>query len=74
MFTEPSEDVSVSPTHKYSLRGVSTDRFVTYIRRQSEPDLIDMDLDAEESRILEDQWWKIEYATFDSHPVKVFVS
>jgi len=42
-----------------------------YICRQAEPDLIEMDLDGDESEPKKDQWWRIHYAPFGSNPFSV---
>ena len=55
LYTEPSSDPDAPELHKYTLRGVSTSKSTFYVCRRSEPDLIDMEMDAP------DQWWKIDY-------------
>lgn len=62
-----------SPLHRYTLRGVSTTKYITYLRRQAEPDLIEMDLDANESNPM-DQWWKVEWAPTELKPILITVS
>jgi hypothetical protein len=57
----------------YKLCGVNTNKDTTYIRRQAEPDLIDMDLDETEPSSTKDQWWRIIYAATEEKPVKVTV-
>lgn len=60
LYTEASTEPSSPPTHKYTLRGVSINKFVTYVRRRGEPNLMSMDegdMDGVE------QWWMIEYST-----------
>lgn len=72
LYTEPSDDPSAPKLRKYSLRGVSTKKDTMYICRRAEPDLIDMDLDSENSEPKNlDQWWKIHYAQFGHSPVSV---
>jgi len=42
-----------------------------YICRRAEVDLIDMDLDGDAPKALNDQWWRIHYAPLGSSPVSV---
>jgi hypothetical protein len=74
LYTEQSEDPEQPTLHKYTLRGVSTSKDTMYICRQATPDLIDIDLEDDNSRPRGDQWWRIHYATSDSKPVNVEVS
>lgn len=74
LYTEPSSDPNEPPTHKYTLRGVSTTKSTMYIRRKAEIDLIDMGLENDGLPSSGDQWWKIEYASSGSNPVTVEVS
>lgn len=60
LYTEPSEDPSLSPVHKYYLRGVIVSKYLTYVCRRPEPELIDMGLD-DKSSLSPDQWWKIHW-------------
>jgi len=71
LYTEPSTEPGQSPIHRYTLRGVSTTKSTTYVCRQAEPDLIDMDLDADEPVSKRDQWWRIDYATSGPNPITV---
>jgi len=73
LFTQDHRDPNQPQLHKYKLCGVSTTNEITYLRRQAEPDLIDMDLDATDSKPCGDQWWKIKYAMEDAKPVTVMV-
>lgn len=70
LYTEPSEKQNQPPVHKYTLRGVSVNNYLTYIKRKAEPDLIDMDLGAEVPKEM-DEWWKIEYFVSGSKPVNI---
>lgn len=74
LYTEASSDPTEPPNHKYTLRGVSTTKSTTYIRRKAEIDLIDMGLDNDGLSSNDDQWWKIEYASSGTNPVTVVVS
>lgn len=74
LFTQDREDPKQPPLHKYKLCGVSTTKETTYLRKQAEPDLIDMELDATELKACGDQWWKIKYVMADAKPVTVMVS
>lgn len=60
--------------HKYHLCGVSTTKETIYLRCRTEPDLIDMDLDAADPRVTGSQWWKIKYTIADAKPVTTVVS
>ena len=73
LYTEPSSDPKSPKLRKYTLRGVSTTKNTMYICRQAEPDLIEMDLDGDESEPKKDQWWRIHYAPFGSNPFSVEV-
>lgn len=74
LYTEASSDLTEPPTHKYTLRGVSTTKNTMYIRRTAEIDLIDMGLDNDEASSNGDQWWRIDYSPSGSNPVTVEVS
>jgi hypothetical protein len=74
LYTEASSDPTEPPTHKYTLRGVSTTKSTMYLRRKAEIDLIDMGLENDESPSNGDQWWRIEYSPSGSNPVTVEVS
>jgi hypothetical protein len=73
LYTKPATDAGQPPTHKYTLCGVSTSNHITYVRRRAEPDLIEMDLDADGTAKDTDQWWKIEYSPSGSQQVNVVV-
>ena len=73
LYTEPSDDPSQPILHRYTLRGVCTDKNTVYICRQAEPSLIDIDLGDEESKSSQEQWWRINYASLDPNPVSVEV-
>lgn len=61
LYTSNDDNPDAVPLTKYFLRGVSTKKDVTYICRRAEPDLIEMDLDADAPKDLGDQWWKCAY-------------
>lgn len=65
-----AEDTTADPSKltKYFLRGVSTKKDVTYICRRAEPDLIEMDLDAESPKPPGDQWWRLAYLMENGNP------
>jgi len=65
------DDPNEPTLHRYTLRGVNTSESTTYICRQAEPDLIDMDIGSEDSAKMGDQWWKITYSRSESKPVQV---
>ena len=69
LYTSPTEDPSSAPTHKYTLRGVSLSKFVTYINRRAEPNLVSMSEDSDMND--QNQWWMIEYSTASSNPVNI---
>ena len=73
LYTEPSEDPNQPSLHRYTLRGVCTDKNTMYICRQAEPSLIDIDIGDEESKLSHEQWWRIHYASLDPNPVSVEV-
>ena len=73
LYTEASTESDEPPTHKYTLRGVTTTNSTMYVRRRAEIDLIDMGLDSDGSQPNGDQWWKIEYASSGANPVTVEV-
>lgn len=73
LYTEASSDPTEPPTHKYTLRGVSTTKSTMYIRRKAEIDLIDMGLEYDGVSSDGDQWWRIEYRSSGSNPVIVEV-
>jgi hypothetical protein len=73
LYTEPSLEPTEPPTHKYTLRGVSTTKNTTYVRRKAEIDLIDMGLEDDGSSPNGDQWWRIDYSSSGSNPVTVEV-
>lgn len=73
LYTKPSTEAGQPPTHKYTLCGVSTSNHITYVRRRAEPNLIEMDLDADGTAKDADQWWKIEYSPSGSQQVDVVV-
>ncbi|KAJ5947469.1 hypothetical protein N7466_000484 [Penicillium verhagenii] len=64
MLTEPSEDPSQPPSHKYTLRGVCTEPHVTYVlKRHGADDQRDaMHTDGEEDGF---QWWRISFSAED---------
>ncbi|KAH8821644.1 hypothetical protein F5884DRAFT_96464 [Xylogone sp. PMI_703] len=71
LYTSPSTDPEQPPHYKYTLRGISTTKNITYVCRQAEPDLISMDVDSASPKPLDEQWWRIEYGTSGSNPVAV---
>lgn len=73
LYTKPATEAGQPPIHKYTLCGVSTSNHITYVRRRAEPDLIEMDLDADGTAKDTDQWWKIEYTPSGSQQVNVVV-
>ncbi|KFY10773.1 hypothetical protein V492_04854 [Pseudogymnoascus sp. VKM F-4246] len=71
LYTKPATEAGQPPIHKYTLCGVSISNHITYVRRRAEPDLIEMDLDADGTAKDADQWWKIEYSPTGSQQVNV---
>ncbi|KFY09227.1 hypothetical protein V491_08312 [Pseudogymnoascus sp. VKM F-3775] len=71
LYTKPAAEPGQPPKHKYTLCGVSISNHITYVRRRAEPDLIEMDLDADGTAKDADQWWKIEYSPSGSQQVNV---
>jgi hypothetical protein len=45
--TEAGEGEEFKPRHRYTLRGVATSKFVTYVKRRAEEDLMDMETPTE---------------------------
>jgi hypothetical protein len=76
-FTQPSSDPNEPPTHRYTLRGVSTKPYITYVLRPVLEDL--MDVSDENSGEAKDefsgncagetawQWWRISFSDEESH-------
>ncbi|KIM94930.1 hypothetical protein OIDMADRAFT_184043 [Oidiodendron maius Zn] len=71
LYTEPSEDPAQPVLHRYTLRGISISKSIMYISTQAEPDLIDMDLNRDQTKSNGDQWWRISYSTSGSTPFSV---
>jgi len=71
LYTQPSDDPDAPALHRYTLRGVSTSKNIMYICRQAEPDLMDMNIDSEDSQASNDQWWRISYEPVDSKPFQI---
>jgi hypothetical protein len=73
-FTQPSSDPNEPPTHRYTLRGVSTKPHITYVLRPVVEDL--MDVSDDNSGEAKDefsagetawQWWRISFSDEESH-------
>jgi hypothetical protein len=76
-FTQPSPDPNEPPTHRYTLRGVSTKPHITYVLRPVLEDL--MDVSDENSGEAKDefsgncagetawQWWRISFSDEESY-------
>ena len=64
-YTKRTEDPKISPTRKYSLRGVATTWQICYVLERTkaleEEDLISLEADW--------QWWRLEYPSSDAKPV-----
>lgn len=73
LYTEPSNDPEKPPHYRYTLRGISTTKEILYVCRQAEPDLISMDVDSDDPKVSEEQWWRISYGSSGSNPVVVEV-
>ena len=73
LYTKPSSEPHEPPTHKYTLRGVSTTNSTMYILRREETDLIDMGLENDGLHSNGDQWWRIEYSSSGSNFMTVEV-
>jgi len=71
LFTEPSDDPDQSRLHRYTLRGISATKNTTYICRQAEADLIDMEVDDDAPKPKRDQWWSVKYSGSTPNPVTV---
>jgi hypothetical protein len=75
--TQPSSDPTEPPTHKYTLRGVSTKPHVTYVLRPVLEDLMDVgddnngEVNGEPNGIGKSetawQWWRISFSREESH-------
>ena len=75
--THPSPDPEEPPTHKYTLRGVSTKPHITYVLRPVIEDLMDISgegnegVSGEPNGTSEDkaawQWWRISFSDEESH-------
>ncbi|KAI9826835.1 MAG: hypothetical protein M1832_005774 [Thelocarpon impressellum] len=66
LMTEPHEDPDLNPTHRYTLRGVSTDPHVTYVLY---PGTLESPPDPDDPNPREYQWWRLSYASKDAKPV-----
>jgi hypothetical protein len=76
-FTQPSSDPNEPPTHRYTLRGVSTKPHITYVLRPVIEDLIDISDDNSGEAKDESsgncagetawQWWRISFSDEESH-------
>lgn len=75
--TQPSSDPLEPPTHKYTLRGVSTHPHITYVLRPVVEDLMDVGDDnhdqvngevggTDQARTA-GQWWRISFSNDESH-------
>ncbi|KAK6330759.1 hypothetical protein TWF718_002959 [Orbilia javanica] len=65
IFTSPEKTVDGAPAlHRYLLRGVSTDRGVTYVRREKLVPHINLEEEGAPTEIKKQhEWWFIEYRT-----------
>lgn len=70
LFTGLGEGDGHQPTHKYTLCGVSVSKYVTYLKKPLEVQLIEFE-DENGSQRPRDQWWKIEFSTTGATPVSV---
>jgi hypothetical protein len=59
--TEPNAEELSSPSHRYTLRGVSTKQHITYVLQQAAEAL--QDPEAESSVSMQWQWWRISSST-----------
>jgi hypothetical protein len=75
--TQPSSDPKEPPTHKYTLRGVSTKSQITYVLRPVLEDLMDVsdynngEVNGEPGETGKGetawQWWRISFSSEESH-------
>jgi hypothetical protein len=76
-FTQPSSDPNEPPTHRYTLRGVSTKPQITYVLRPVVEDLMDTS-DGNSGEAQDEfggnctggtawQWWRISFSAGESH-------
>lgn len=70
LYTESQDGTDHSPVSKYTLRGVSVSKYVTFLKRPLEEQLIEFD-DENGNPQPREQWWKIEYSTTGVMPVSV---
>lgn len=63
--TEPSENPSEPPLHKYTLRGVCTEPHVTYILRRNDASKADDAMEIDDETKSDYQWWRISFSTED---------
>ena len=68
LYTKPADDLEVAPRNKYTLRGVSTDHYTTYLLDKTRPDDSEDLLSAENT---DWQWWKITFSIGDVKPISV---
>lgn len=88
LLTRPSNERGTSPLHAYTLRGVSTDPYITYVLRavDNEDGAVDGTAERESTEGVVDgepaqrgstmgyQWWRILFSTSDAKPVTKMAS
>ena len=67
LYTQPSDNAGQPPTHKYTLRGFTTNPHTVYVLEKDE--LEDED-DMLSSGAQDYQWWKLDYITSSATPVQ----
>lgn len=63
--TEPSENPSEPPLHKYTLRGVCTEPHVTYILKRNDNSNAGDAMEVDDENKSDYQWWRISFSTED---------
>lgn len=63
--TEPSEDPSEPPRHKYTLRGVCTEPHVTYVLKKNNASASGDTMEVDRETNSGYQWWRISFSTED---------
>lgn len=63
--TEPPEDPSEPPRHKYTLRGVCTEPHVTYVLKKNNVSTSGDTMETDSETNSGYQWWRISFSTED---------
>lgn len=67
VYTKPTNNPQESPSHRYTLRGISTTAQRTYVLEKTPAGAVSNSVD--KSAVTNWQWWKLEYISSDQQPV-----